>query len=467
MRALWLVVWALVLGGCAASSPVATDRNDAAIAPLIDRIAKEYSGASQMVGLVVTVARDGEIVHDAAYGLARRSPDVPARPSVPFELFSLSEPVTAVLLLRLAERGLLDLDAPAGQYVHGLPEDFAAASLRQLLRHSSGNLEIPIDERVPEPRLTRAPSRAELRAWLASGPRAAAPDETWIYTSAGYLVAVLAAEDVTRQPYGELIRSEMAEPLGLAQFANCSELDRTRAHGYMVADGATQPVPAIDYGWFAGMGSLCATTGDLARWWLAVRSGRSISPAALQEWMTPLTLERNGARAVFGYGLGMRLGAYRGHTVIGHTGDGAGGTSVLAEYPDDRLLIVVATNTTGADVPHAIEIQAAIARELLGLETPALRVATIEPEALASVPGLYRSPEGTFCLQAAEETLQLSTDEEQMVRLSHVGGGRFARPDDPDSIEYFLGWPDRTEWFGYAWFGMPMDLATRVSDDCQ
>jgi CubicO group peptidase (beta-lactamase class C family) len=54
-------------------------------------------------------------------------------------LFSLSKPVTAVLLLlRLAERGLLDLTnlqhlraRAAGGY--------ASATLRQLLRHTSGN----------------------------------------------------------------------------------------------------------------------------------------------------------------------------------------------------------------------------------------------------------------------------------------------------------------------------------------
>ena len=58
---------------------------------------------------------------------------------MPVQLFSLSKPVTAVLLLlRLAERGLLDLTnlqhlraRAAGGY--------ASATLRQLLRHTSGN----------------------------------------------------------------------------------------------------------------------------------------------------------------------------------------------------------------------------------------------------------------------------------------------------------------------------------------
>jgi len=53
-----------------------------------------------------------------------------------------------------------------------------------------------------------------------------------------------------------------------------------------------------------------------------------------------------------------------------------------------------------------------------------------------------------------------------MVELSHQGGGRFLRPGDGDGIEYFLGGPDRSEWFAYAWFGLPTDLAAKDSETC-
>ena len=431
----------------------------------MNRLAQRYLDETPLIGLSVAVARDGRIVHESGYGLARRAPDLAADATVPFELFSIAKPVTAVLLLRLAERGLVDLDQPSGTYVPGLPPGYASATLRQLLRHSSGNAEIVIDELDPDPQYAHAPSRDDVLAWLATGERSAAPDETWIYASSGYVASRIAAEAVTQRPLGELIRDEMAMPLALGHFASCPDL-REHSLSYVAASGTTTPAPAIDAGWLGGAGALCATTGDIARWWLAVRSGRVISPASLQEWTTPVELERNGAHAQFGYGLGVQLGAWRGHTVIGHTGDGAGGTSVLAEYPDDRLLIVVATNTTGRDVPHAIEIQAAIAAELLGLPPAKPATASIEPAALVSVPGLYRSREGSFCVEASGDRLLVSTDEKQTVELSHQGGGRFLRPGDADGSEYFLGWPDRSEWFAYAWFGLPTDLAAKDSETC-
>jgi CubicO group peptidase (beta-lactamase class C family) len=456
----------LVLVGCAAQPPAEIDLPDAATAAVVDRVAQRLLAETPLAGLSVTIARNGRIVHEAGYGLARRGPDIPAGPAVPFQLHGVSQAMTAVLLLRLAERGVLSLDAPAGDYLPELPVDYASVSLRQLLRHSSGNLDIAPYESGADAARARPATREALLAWLATGRRATVPDESWTYASSGYVAAGLAAEAAARRPYRDLIRDEIAAPLGLASLGWCPDLAGSRAQSYVAAYGAVTSAPSIDFGWLGAAGSLCGTTGNLARWWLAVRSGGLISPGSLAEWTKPLTLERNGVDAEFGHGLGIRLGAWRGHTVVGQVGEGAGGAAVLVEYPDDRLLIVVATNTAGRDVPNALEIETEIASELLALPTAQPAEASIEPEALASVPGLYRSPQGSFCVQAASERLVLATDEEQAVALQHIGAGRFARPGDGDSLEYFLGWPDRTEWFGYAWFGLPMDLATKESETC-
>jgi CubicO group peptidase (beta-lactamase class C family) len=472
MTARLMPLCALFIAACATQPPSGhevepdVDRPDPATAQIVDRIAQRHVAETSLAGLSVAVARDGRVIHESGYGLARRDPTLAADAHVAFELFSVSMPVTAVLLLRLAERGLVDLDRPVGSYLRELPEEYASSTLRQLLTHTSGIRELAIDDGHSDPRFAQAPSRQDLLVWLGTGERAAIPDETWIYSSAGYLAAGLVAETVTNQSLAQLVREEMSLPLALNGLASCPELATVRAVSYSSGGGATTIASPVDAGWRGGAGALCGTAGDLARWWIAARSGRIISPASLKEWTTPVTLERNGVREEFGYGLGVRLGAWRGHTVIGHTGDGAGGTSVLAEYPDDRLLIVVLANTGGKDVPHAIEIQAAIAEELLHLAPASAVTVDIEPEGLASVPGLYHSAEASFCIEAAADHLLVSTDEEQTVQLSYQGGGRFLRPGDGDSVEYFLGWPDHSEWFGYAWFGLPMDLAAKQAETC-
>lgn len=120
-----VLLCASLLTGCAADPPADVDRPDATTAQVVSRVAQRYLDETPLVGLSVAVARDGRIVHESGYGLARRAPDLAADATVPFELFSIAKPVTAVLLLRLAERGLVDLDQASGTYVQGLPPEYA------------------------------------------------------------------------------------------------------------------------------------------------------------------------------------------------------------------------------------------------------------------------------------------------------------------------------------------------------
>jgi len=265
-----VLLCAILLTGCAAhppaevAPPAEVDRPDATTAQVVSRVAQRYLDETPLVGLSVAVARDGRIVHESGYGLARRAPDLAADATVPFELFSIAKPVTAVLLLRLAERGLVDLDQASGTYVQGLPPEYASATLRQLLRHSSGVAEIVIDERDPDLQYAHAPSRDDVLAWLATGKRSAAPDETWIYASSGYVASRIAAEAVTQRPLGELIRDDMALPLALGNFASCSDL-REHSLSYVAASGTT-PFTLAALREAKRLGALSIGTSSTAPW---------------------------------------------------------------------------------------------------------------------------------------------------------------------------------------------------------
>jgi CubicO group peptidase (beta-lactamase class C family) len=450
----------LLILGCASGEP----------APggllAVDTIAQRYIDETPILGLTVAVAEGGRIVHEAGYGLARRAPDAAAGPRTPFEIFSVGKVFTTVLALRLAERGLLDLDADVAQYMRDVPAPYDSVTLRQLLRHGAGIAEADLDEIEPEPRFRRPPSRDELLAWMGEARRIAAPDRIWLYNNQGFLLAGLASAEAAGAPFAGVVREQLAEPVALDRLRFCPELDGLRSAGYLVVGETTEPIVSVDFSWFGGAGSLCAPAASVARWWLAVRAGRLLEPSARAEMMTPVTLENGDARATFGYGLGVRLGEYEGHRLIGHTGDGAGGTAVLTDYPDDSLVIVVATNTSGEAVPHAAEIGAAIARHLLGIEIVDRPPVAVPNSALEGAPGFYRSPEGEFCITRSGESLHVSTDGGVPVRLEHAGDGRFRSAGSRAVEEYFPGWPDEFGWFAYRLYGFPMDVAVRAAGGC-
>src|SRR6185312_5548472 len=77
-------------------------------------------------------------LYRAAFGLADEASHRAFTPETPSCLASLSKPFTATLILMLADQGRLRLDDPIGHYLPELPPALGAATLRQVLNHTSG-----------------------------------------------------------------------------------------------------------------------------------------------------------------------------------------------------------------------------------------------------------------------------------------------------------------------------------------
>src|SRR5690606_17272207 len=65
----------------------------------------------------VAVAKDGEIVWAQGFGYADLDRRIPATPNTMYSLASISKPMTATALMQLVERGRIDLDRPANDYL--------------------------------------------------------------------------------------------------------------------------------------------------------------------------------------------------------------------------------------------------------------------------------------------------------------------------------------------------------------
>ena len=84
------------------------------------------------------------------------------------------------------------------------------------------------------------------------------------------------------------------------------------------------------------------TAPDLAATCAALGAGRLLRPATVREMETPGTLA-DGQRTT--YGLGWVVGVWKGHRLIGHSGAEPGYSSTIYRLPDDKLTIVLLTNT--------------------------------------------------------------------------------------------------------------------------
>src|SRR5690606_26629479 len=96
--------------------------------------------AHRVPGMALAITRGDRVVYLRGYGTAGRGRET--TPRTRFPLASLSKSFTALAVLQLAERGLVDLDAPVRRYLPSFtladPAAAARVTVRHLLGHTSG-----------------------------------------------------------------------------------------------------------------------------------------------------------------------------------------------------------------------------------------------------------------------------------------------------------------------------------------
>jgi D-alanyl-D-alanine-carboxypeptidase/D-alanyl-D-alanine-endopeptidase len=132
------------------------------------------------------------------------------------EIGSLTKVLTGTALMRMAAAGLLDVDDPVERWLSAVPA--SGITLRHLMEHTSGLPRLPPGVRG----LSRDPyaafSRQALSATLTRLDQLATSPagERREYSNFGYAVLGAALVAAAQQPYPELLRQQVLDPLGVA-----------------------------------------------------------------------------------------------------------------------------------------------------------------------------------------------------------------------------------------------------------
>lgn len=177
------------------------------------------AGADGVVGIATIAVDSRRTVTVRTAGLADSVTGRPLTGTTPLHLCSMAKTLAAVVVLRLAGRGELDLDAdirdlvPVDVSVPGV----AGPSLRELLAHRGGVVD---PDGAFEPTHEPAPATADVVAGRTSAHPGrirvtAAPGGAFSYSDAGYCLVETAVEAATGEPFAAVLHREVAEPLGL------------------------------------------------------------------------------------------------------------------------------------------------------------------------------------------------------------------------------------------------------------
>ncbi|WP_187292833.1 serine hydrolase domain-containing protein [Beutenbergia cavernae] len=258
------------------------------------------------------------------------------------DLASLTKAYVATTVLTLAERGVLDMDAPVSPLLAvGRGEDADAITLRHLLTHTSGLPAVSFAWRDVE-------GEALFDAVLASDLEAA-PGERFTYSCLGYVAAGRLAEIATGRPLADLVAELVAVPVGARTLQYGPVGDgaavlptEVEPHRGLVR-GAVHDEMAHAFGRPVGNAGLFGTAADLLALGGGLLGDGGISPAVVAALSTD-ALGPLGTRDLPGYGqsLGLRIGDagfMGGVDGVGHTG--FTGTSLVVDRERGTVAVLL------------------------------------------------------------------------------------------------------------------------------
>jgi CubicO group peptidase (beta-lactamase class C family) len=308
-------------------------------------------------GLSLAVAQGGEVRHEAGFGFADVENEVPARPETVYRLASVSKPITAAAVLRLAEEGRLDLDAPVSRYCPDFPDKAWPVTARQLLSHQGGVRHYRPDE---QPITRRFTSLAEGLALFRDDPLVHEPGTKVLYSTYGYTLLGCAAAGAAGRPFMALLQDAVFAPAGMTttRVDDVRGLIPNRAQGY-VRDGEGELLNSAlaDMTYKVPGGGLSSTAPDVARFGTALVSGGLLSADTLTQMLTRQKT-RNGR--VTGFGLGLALGSRSGRREAWHTGGQERVSTVIYLQPDSGLAVAILTNLEKVQ-PHVLDLARRVA----------------------------------------------------------------------------------------------------------
>jgi CubicO group peptidase (beta-lactamase class C family) len=339
------------LAGCALAAqavPAVTAAQPRAWSPAdIDAFANRLDSlrqAARIPGMSVAIVEAGRVVLARGFGLADVARGIAATEHTPYNIASVSKPLSAVVALRLVERGLLDLDRRMTSFA-GFAEFCQEA-------HAGGGIFFG-DVDCAAPALT-------LRRVLSMTGNGV-PGTRFLYNPPAYSWASRPMAEVAGTPFSDLVSQCVFEPAGMKRSARIHrrlalppDLAAALATPYHLdASGRAAVSEAPPAQGDGAAGGVISTATDLARFDIALDRGTLVTPASRTAMWTPV---RGPDGQPFPYGLGWFVRTLRGEELVWHTGLWEGAYSALyVRIPKRGVSLILLANSDGLQFPTPLD----------------------------------------------------------------------------------------------------------------
>lgn len=350
----------------------------------IFKLWQEHEGA----GGQVLVVHKGKTIFEKCYGYANIELKVPITQDSIFHVASVTKQFTAMCILILHEKGLLNVNDDVRKYIPDLIKFPQPLTIKQMLNHVSGLREyydlFNLGGRTNEDHYAQHEARELIARQAVLNFE---PGSKFLYTNANYMLCATIVERISGKSFAQFCKENIFDPLGMDKsfirddphMLVPNKVSSYHDNGYAYTNAI------LTFGLYGGTG-LHTTCKQLYKFLRQYMQPTLISRETMENIMFHIP-EVNGKKG--NYGCGVRINTVEGHRYIHHGGVNAGYRTVGRVYPEDDLIIIAFANTYNIPIETAA---ADIARVVLGLPPRIpknLDVYKTDSVDMAQIPGIY------------------------------------------------------------------------------
>jgi CubicO group peptidase (beta-lactamase class C family) len=289
-----------------------------------------------LVGVPIALIRDGKLAWRRGFGVKDTGTNQPVDNETVFAACSDTKPVFAYAVLKLCEKGVMDLETPLTKYTSKrLLADprLDLITVRHVLNHTTG---FPNWRNGPELKIEFTPG------------------EKYQYCNLAYFMLAEIIKQVSGMPWQNYIHDKLFVPVGMndSHMTDFYMIIPNRASGYMHRHDTLVNAPAMLA--IRPSGGFLSTTSDMIKWEKTIAEKKIILKKENWEklWQPFIKMSDEPDSKAY-YGFGWAMDEYKGHKIVIHGGANPGFRSVYIRFVTDNLSIIILTNTDEAD-PHAV-----------------------------------------------------------------------------------------------------------------
>lgn len=324
-----------------------------------------------IASISLSVAKDGRIIWEEAFGWADREKRIKASPHTMYSLASISKPITATGLMILVERGLINLNQPVNKYLgrtkliayEGGDSD---ATVKRILQHTSG---LPSHAHFFFENDPYSPPSME-ETIFRYGILVTKPGEIFQYSNLGYGIIDHLISRISGKSYAEFMKTEVFIPLGMTR---SSVGIGPRLEDYVATRYRPDqtPVPYYDFD-HRGASAVISSAHDLVRFGMFHLKNhlpgqkQIITDSSIDAMQQETDPKRPDSRA-----LGWRfLENDKGYHTVWHTGGMVGVRNILKLVPSENIAVAVLCNSKNDIVLRIADEIIAVVLPKFGSEPP-------------------------------------------------------------------------------------------------